>query len=1137
MEKQIFQTETKRRWYVFTWVSRSLFLVFLIAIVCVCYTLSSVKAPILPYIDTNSPLTQTKLAKLKKSTQFKEFKIQKSKLLKIKTDKELARMKSHGNKKRINMAFYVSSWSAATQQKSIGALKRNIGHIDILTMESLFMQDGKATLVDKTDTAALRIVKKYKKMALAQVTNFNGGNPNAAVVKKIIYNLDSQKVFIDDLLAKTQKHHFNGINLDFEDLNLANPKDFTSFVKNIYTVFHAKGLLVTQDITPENDDFDIRELQKYNDYLVLMAYDQHEVGSNEGDISNQQWVEEKLDDFCNKIAPEKVILALACYGYDWPESHTGKVLSYEDAIITAQNYNSKIIYDPQSANLHFDYKDGSGYKHNVYFTDAATYYNLIRKADDWRIAGIALWRLGSEDTRLWDFISEDLETNALAKKPFDLNKLNILTTNGDIQYIGDGEILDLMTTPNPGVVKFTSNTNYNITNEDYVKLPTKYVIKRFGEAEKKIVLTFDDGPDPVYTPQVLEILKAEKVPGSFFVVGIMAEKNMELLRQEYNDGYEIGNHTFFHPDMSTLGPARVKFELNATRSIIECVTGHSTILFRAPFNADAEPQTTAEILPVAQSRKENYINIGESIDPEDWQPGISADEIFNRVVKQANNGNIILLHDAGGNREATIEALPRIIKFFKDKNYKFTTIGDLMGKTREELMPPSKSDATLGFTANGDYFFLSFLYYGNITMDFIFTIAIVLAILRTLFIAYLAIKQRRKSKKNEHLLVQNPTEKVSIIIPAYNEEVTVIQSINSLLNIDYPNFELIFVDDGSKDNTYQLVKDAFGNHPKVKLFSKPNGGKATALNYGIAKAEAEFLICIDADTQLKKDAVTELMKYFYDDQIAAVAGSVKVGNAKNMLTQWQSIEYITSQNMDRRAFDSLNTIIVVPGAIGAFRKKVVLEVGGFTTDTLAEDCDLTMRILRAGYIVKNSNNAIALTEAPETVEMLLKQRFRWSFGVLQSFWKNKKTLFNRKYGYFGMVGMPNILVYQIILPLFAPLADFFMLVSLFAGLSSLSASHNLTLEGVAGILSLKNGFGLVLFYYLIFVAVDIAFASIAFIHEKEDLKKLWYLLPQRFFWRQLMYVVLFRSFKKALKGELNTWGTLKRTGNVKVETS
>jgi cellulose synthase/poly-beta-1,6-N-acetylglucosamine synthase-like glycosyltransferase len=353
---------------------------------------------------------------------------------------------------------------------------------------------------------------------------------------------------------------------------------------------------------------------------------------------------------------------------------------------------------------------------------------------------------------------------------------------------------------------------------------------------------------------------------------------------------------------------------------------------------------------------------------------------------------------------------------------------------------------------------------------------------------------------------------VSIIVPAYNEEVTAAATIDSLLKLEYANFEVIFVDDGSKDNTYEVVKAAYADHPLVRVLTKPNGGKASALNFGISHANNNYVVCIDADTQLRSDAIYQLMAYFTDEEIGAVAGTVKVANEINIITRWQSIEYITAQNMDRRAFDLINSITVVPGAIGAFSKKAIFEAGGFTYDTLAEDCDLTMRILKLGYIVRNSAEAVAYTEAPETLNMLLKQRFRWSFGVIQSFWKNRDALFNKKYKFFGMVGMPNILIFQILLPLFSPLADLMMIFGLFSDKPEK-----------------------ILTYYVLFVLIDFVVAIIAFKMEKESYKKLIYIIPQRFIWRQLMYYILFKSIRKALKGELSSWGVLKRTGNVSIK--
>ncbi len=350
---------------------------------------------------------------------------------------------------------------------------------------------------------------------------------------------------------------------------------------------------------------------------------------------------------------------------------------------------------------------------------------------------------------------------------------------------------------------------------------------------------------------------------------------------------------------------------------------------------------------------------------------------------------------------------------------------------------------------------------------------------------------------------------VSIIVPAYNEEVNAVASLENLLRCSYPNFHIIFVNDGSKDQTLERVSAAFVNHPQITILNKPNGGKASALNYGIAATDAAFVVCIDADTKLKPDAVAKLMVHFYHNNVGAVAGNVKVGNEINLITRWQNIEYITSQNIDRKAFSFFNAITVVPGAIGAFRKKALEEAGGFTSDTLAEDCDLTVRILRCGYQIQNENAAIAMTEAPETLAQFMKQRFRWTFGVMQTFWKNRDALFNINYPALGFIALPDILLFKYIIPLFAPFADFLMLIGLITG--------NASEIGI---------------YYALFLVIDLVVATLAFLMEKEPIWKLIWLVPQRIIYRWLLLIVLFRTMRKAVKGELQHWGVLKRTGNV-----
>ena len=1112
-DKQVFQTDTPSRWIRFKWISRALVIVLICSVIAAIVTVTSKQYPSLPNLNpAPKKLSKEELETLKKSKKYKDFKIDKSEIQKMAKARHLHQLKHPNNKDRINAGFY-----RAWEPQAYNSLEKYISKLDMVVSEGFYVFPKHDTMVANVDTGLLHINKKYKKpviISLSNYVNINNvsGGYDSKDVERIIKSKKLRTQFIYSIAQNLARYKFQGVNLDLDDIKDINSKNYIAFENDLYKILHPLGYLVTQNVIPDDDKYQLERLQHVNDYLFVMAIDQHNDQSNAGDLSNRFWVEKILDVVCRRIPSEKVILTIAGGAYDWPESSLGKSIGYQQAISTAQENKSKIIYDPNSSNLHYSYYDADSLEHTVYFTDAITNFNIIRMADDWDTGGVALWRLGSEDPRLWTFFQKNLSIDSLRKTGVDVKRLTNVGLSNSVDYDGNGEVLDLITTPTVGKISVDLDTSsFFFTNQHYIKLPTKYVIRKYGYAPGKIVLTFDDGPDPEFTPRILDILKREHVPAAFFIVGSMAEKNIQILRREFDEGYEIGNHTYLHPDISTVSVDRVKLELNATRKLIESVTGRSTILFRPPFNADAEPRTLAEVIPVAESRKQSYINIGESIDPWDWQPGVTADSILARTIRQKDAGSMLLLHDAGGEtREETVKALPGIIHFFKSHGYQFTTIAAVLNQSKNDLMPEIKDDANSGVLGTFYNIFLQGIYYSNWFLLYLFLSAIFLAVGRVILIAILAIRQYKEDKDlNKDLISPTLLPAVSIIVPAYNEEVTANKTIESLLKTQYPNFEIIFIDDGSKDKTFSIVSGTYGNHPKVKVLTKPNGGKASALNYGISRAENDFVVCIDADTQLKEDAIYQMMTYFTDDEIGAVAGTVKVGNEINLITRWQSIEYITAQNMDRRAFDLINSITVVPGAIGAFRKSAIEKAGGFTYDTLAEDCDLTMRILKQGYIVKNCDNAIAFTEAPETLSGLLKQRFRWSFGVMQSFWKNKDALFNKKYKFFGMVGMPNILVFQIVLPLFSPLADLMMIVGLFGEKP-----------------------GRILGYYVAFVLIDFVVAIVAFWMQKEDFRKLIYIIPQRFIWRQLMYYVLFKSVRKALKGELSGWGALKRTGNV-----
>ncbi|MFT3682575.1 MAG: glycosyltransferase [Ferruginibacter sp.] len=1156
---QIFQAADPKRWRNFKWSMRILLFIALFFITVLVIAVISGHNPSLPNLEEKAKVYQQKMdpsnlltisqGTNKKYKGFKNFLLNKTKEDSLKA---LKQKEVKANPIPVIRAAFYTPWTAQT---SLPTLEKYGDKLNVIFPEWFFIDTLTHKLQTRIDSAGLAMMKQKKLKIVPIINNVNSSikDFDGKLLHDVLNNDAKRRSFINQIADSLSFYHLDGINTDFEELAEPTNAPLTRFQKELYETLHAKGMLVTMDVAPGNNDYNYDSLSAYNDYIILMAYDQFNTSTGPGPVSSQKWIEAAVDNAAKKIAPEKIILGIAGYGYDWTKNDEGKnsvvSITYKDAINTAKIKNIQIDFDNDSYNLNYSYVDETknydGEKvnvpHTVWFTDAATTFNILRFSDEYATAGTALWRLGAEDERMWDFYNRSLSNRSLQSNPFDfssLSKIPIIPDN--VGYDGSGEVLNITATPQEGKIGLEVDTSEMLISEQhYEQLPSGYIIQKFAEdqtvgAGHKLILTFDDGPDAEWTPQILNILEKEKVPATFFIVGLQGEKNIPVLQRINKLGFEIGNHTFTHNNVAKMSPQRAALEMKLTRMLIESVTGRSTILFRAPYNADSEPRTYEELEPIARSRGENYLTIGESIDPNDWQEGVTADSIVARTIFQAEerNASIILLHDAGGiTRQATIDALPKIIHYFKEKGYKFTTVADLMGKTKDDVMPkipPSKD----GWLIKMNFFFAEATYWAGHIVFALFITGIVLSVSRMVFMAILAWLQKRKESSDVLAAATAlPQPQVSIIVPAYNEEVNAVRTVNSLLQQDYPNLQIIFVDDGSKDSTYERVRAAFENTPNVMVYTKPNGGKASALNFGIEKAGSNFVVCIDADTQLKKDAVSQLMKKFnlrgsaeispnggdLEGAVGAVAGNVKVGNEVNMITRWQSIEYITSQNFDRRAFDLLNCITVVPGAIGAFRKEAIIKAGGFTTDTLAEDCDLTMRLHRNGYAIRNCNEAISYTEAPESMRQFMRQRFRWSFGVMQCFWKHRDAVFNPRYKNFGMVALPNILIFQMILPFLAPLADLLLVLSLVA----------------AGLGIIPADVGHILFYYLIFTLVDMAGAALAFAFEKEDYKKLVWMLPQRLVYRQLMYYILIKSFNKAIKGELQGWGVLKRTGNVK----
>ena len=1019
----------------------------------------------------------------------------------------------------LSVGFFIN-WD----ESSYESLKRNLDHLDWVIAEWSHLQDapnGGNPLVTDVHIPALNWIRLTRPQTriIPMVQNLIDEQWQHELLARAIADEPHRQTLINSLLSFVQDNKFAGICVDFEEPPTSSQENLLTFMQELHSAFAAKNLLVVQAVPFSDPDWNYKAYAAANDYLMLMAYDQHWSGSDAGPVAAQDWFDQNLIKQMHDLDASKTIIALGNYGYNWSSANnTADEVTFQEALITARESSATPTFDAATRNPYFEYDEEDQSHHKVWFLDAVTAYNQMRAASGFKPAGFAIWRLGSEDPSIWSILGTNGNTS-----PDTLRSINY---GYQVDFEGNGEVLKVLSRPQKGARDLQlDDANGYIKSEQFTQFPTSYVVQRTGDRPGMLALTFDDGPDPRWTPAILDILKQEQVPATFFIIGKNGQAYPDLVNRIVNEGHELGNHTFTHPNLGEIPLSLTELELNATQRLIESVTGRSTVLFRPPYFGDAEADKPQEVEPALVAQNLGYLMVGVRIDPDDWKLPVTPDDIVNRTIERATDtnpetrGEVVLLHDSGGDRSATIAALPRLIHELRARGYKFVPVSDLAGLSRDQVMPEIPANQRVFTRADAIAFF--FLSTGGWTMQWLFVIGIALGLGRLFFVGSLAFAQWLRSRRRERIHAGSEYSPfVSIIVPAYNEELVIRNTIRSLLASEYTNYEIIVVDDGSQDNTSKVVREEFGNDERVKLFTEPNSGKATALNTGLQYAQGEVVIALDADTVFAPQTVGALAHRFYDKQVGAIAGNAKVGNRVNLVTRWQALEYITSQNMDRRAFASLNCITVVPGAVGAWRKDLLIEAGGFPSDTLAEDQDLTLQIRRLGYKIGYEDAAIAWTEAPHNLNALAKQRFRWSYGTLQCMWKHQDALFRPRFGALGFIAMPNVWIFQIFFPLISPIMDLILLYTL------ISTAIDRWQQG-SGYTS--TNLQQVLFYYALFLAIDWVTAGFAFLLERrERWSLLWWLFLQRFCYRQVMYYVMIKSVTMAIRGPVVGWGKLER---------
>ncbi|MDX3367303.1 glycosyltransferase, partial [Streptomyces sp. ME02-6987-2C] len=636
--------------------------------------------------------------------------------------------------------------------------------------------------------------------------------------------------------------------------------------------------------------------------------------------------------------------------------------------------------------------------------------------------------------------------------------------------------------------------------------------------DKTIVLTFDDGPDPTWTPQVLDILEKYDVPGTFFLVGSMVSRHPGIVRDMVEQGNEVGVHTFTHVDLSYQSQARVTREIEQTQLALAGAAGITSTLFRAPYSSQTDAIDNYS-WPVYESLgADGYTSVFIDTDSDDWKrPGVS--KIVEWATPEDDEGASVLFHDAGGERSQTIEALPKYIEKMKAKGYTFTTVSGVMAD-QQSHQPQQSQQQGGGLQAAHHRATGATLYEGKALIAAVavaewtvpaLSVGLVVVGVAVIgrFAMMLVLARRHHRQRNRRRFSWGPpvTGPVTVIVPAYNEKECIEATLRSLARSTHP-VEIIVVDDGSTDGTADIAESL--GLPGVRVVRQANAGKPAALNNGVRHARYDIVVMMDGDTVFEPDTVRHLVQPFADPSVGAVAGNAKVGNRRTLIGAWQHIEYVMGFNLDRRMYDLLRCMPTIPGAIGAFRREAVLQAGGMSDDTLAEDTDITIALHRAGWRVVYEEHARAWTEAPGSLGQLWSQRYRWSYGTMQALWKHRRSLTDKgPSGRFGRVGMPLVVLFQVVTPVFAPLIDVFTVYSM-----------------------LFVDFRAALLAWLAVLGVQLVCAAYAFRLDREKYRYLLMMPLQQLAYRQMMYLVLIHSCVTALTGGRLRWQKLKRTGEV-----
>lgn len=814
------------------------------------------------------------------------------------------------------------------------------------------------------------------------------------------------------------------------------------------------------------------------------------------------WSETQIARLKADIPTDKLRIALATRATVWKSGWiTSETLTYPEAMLSAYKQSASQAFGASENALKLYLVDETGRPTHFWVPDAATLIRTLDAIGEPR--GAILWPIGGEDPSFWE-----AEYN-LSDLPQEVDLSHF------VAVVGEGPFPVLASDSQLGSRKTILSPDGKLEDVIYEAFPAPSQIDLIGQTDRATAaITFDGVGTPESLDSILASLSARSVEATFFLDVADVLFREDQIERIVAQGHSIALQTRIRPHLSHTKSVFLRARSKLTQHALAHHLGIVALIVREPGVAGENIKSIAELDQLRKSQSAGLLPIRIGLtapsDPKDIGPFI--DLVQQRILTEVTQ--IIRFDLSEGSSSSAAIVLGEVLAAIENDGITIRSLPGIAGTVRDLLQPPvisalRKSDDLV-------YAFLRISWRG--VESFVTLLALVVALRGPAFLG-MALFWRNRFRSGPAF---EPA--VTVIVPAYNEATVIERTIRSILASRYPSLSVLVVDDGSTDDTVDILRSAFLDDNRVALIRQSNRGKWYAENAAIDVIETDFFVVVDADTLLDPNALGHLMRPFADERVGAVAGTVEVGNPVNFIALCQKLEYLISQSVMRRAYEVFDGILVVPGAIGAWRVEAVRKAGLVSGDTITEDADLTVAVHRAGYKVAFQPEAVSYTEVPETASAFLKQRLRWSLGMLQVSRKHARSIIEGRS--VGIISIIDALWFRVTSSVVFPIVDGFLVLLVVDGVI------HLWLGDTAAVLEISPFF---VGSLLLIVLADASLVVAAFWFDGKGDWRLVPLVPLlRFGYRQLLYISSFRSILHAIKGQMRGWQKLARTGDAKL---